>query len=87
LITAVNELAWGRASTATIAFLRSLQGSLDVPATEKRVLFALNVYISIYNKQQLALIPGTSVKFTSTDKGPKEELDRMIVERVCLLFN
>ena len=89
LITAINELARGKVSIDSIAFLKSLEGTLQIPSTEKRVLFALNAYVAIYNKQQLALMPGASTKYMSIDNGAKVDLDMIIVEKVfhfyCLI--
>ena len=87
LITAVNELAYGKPSAEIIAFINSLSGNLDIPPTDKRVLYSRNDYVTIHNKQELQRLPGESVTFNSDDTGPASQLAKMIVEKVSSLVH
>ena len=84
LIQAINELAHGNPSTTTIAFLKSLEGRIEVPAQHKRVLFSMNEYANIYNQQQVGMLAGKVWIYTSVDKGAKQHLQKMQVDQVGL---
>ena len=82
LISAVNELARGHLSATTKAFIKSLEGCLDVSPTKKSVLFALNAYVAIYNLQEIANLPGNAVVYESKDTGNALYLNKIMVEKV-----
>ena len=82
LITAITELSRGSISETTDAFIKSLEGRLPMPPKDKRVLFSTNDAAIIYNRQELVHLPGRLYSYTSTDEGPKEELARMLVQKV-----
>lgn len=83
LIRAINELARGNVSVDTVAFLKSLEGHLPLPAKEKRVLFSTNDAVDIYNTQQLLNIAGKLFTYSSKDEGLKGNLAKLQVPQVC----
>ena len=82
LIQAINELAHGRALPDTVGFLKSLNGHLPIASSEKRVLFALNDYVTIYNKMQINEMNGKVFMYQSKDEGTKDALDGIKIEKV-----
>ena len=71
LVTAVNELAYGKLSQETVSFLQSLDRPLNVSPSTKKVLFNKNTDIDTYNKQQLALLDSPSKTYLAVDKGDR----------------
>ena len=69
LITAVNEVSRGERGPETLAFIKSLDGYLDIPPHLKRVLFSTNLRSDVYNIQQLVPSKGKIVSYKGKDKG------------------
>jgi hypothetical protein len=84
LIEATNELAWGRVSSTTIAFLKSLQRPLNTQAFKITHLCALNLEVDIYNAAMLSKVQTVSQKYTAEDSGDQAILNKMTVEKVCI---
>ena len=82
LITAINELARGFMSSTSEAFIRSLSGELAVPPKDKRVLFATNDSVDIYNMEKVSEMDGRLYTYTSKDAGLKSDLSRLHVPKV-----
>jgi hypothetical protein len=82
LITAVNELAVGKLSTQSTAFLQSLSRPLHAPPAKKHVLFADNAQSDDYNHIQLNLMEGEATTFLATDEGTEEDLAKVPVKKV-----
>ena len=69
LVTAVDELAYGKLSQETVSFLQSLDRPLKVSPSTKKVLFNKNTDVDTYNKQQLALLDSPSKTYLAVDYG------------------
>lgn len=82
LIQAINELSYGTPTPTTIAFLKSLEGRINVPAKDKRVLFSMNDYARLYNREEVMQLNGREYIYKSDDEGSSEHLRKMQVEGV-----
>ena len=83
LIQAITELADGKVSEETVAFLHSLDRPLSVANSEKKVLFPHNVTATIHNMKQLALLAGEEHHYVAEDKGNEQALAKIKVTKVC----
>ena len=82
LIKAINEISLGRPSQETIAFIKSLDRPLDVPAIKKKLLVSQNILANIYNAIKLQEINKPEIKYISIDSGAQVALDKIKVDKV-----
>ena len=85
LITAVTELARGNLTPETEAFVKSLEGHVPVPQCQKRVLFATNDDVDMYNLQQIHDHRGKLHSYTASDTGSTHQVEALGVPKVCFI--
>lgn len=82
-VQAVNELERGVAGPETLAILEEMKRPIAVD--DAIHLFATNFEVDFHNLQQLLLLPGDVVRYTSLDAGSPANLRSLPATRILLL--
>ena len=83
LVAPIKEVSVGEASTTTMHFLESHRRPLDVPDSNKLLLFGLRMNAELHNLDCLQSVPGQSTTYKAVDHGSQSQLRHVIAPKVC----